>query len=161
MFVFEMNIQLGTVDRHKVPKSIAPCVEYYNAGVPTVTCRMELKHLGGSVTILGTRINTGKKGEQNSVANIYKENGLLQCCTELVSLTFNCTSPKAAEKYLQDYATGYLPNFTEERFSQISDTKRILYTNLQRGSYQNQDCGNGLLKWKGEMLKCNQVYHAV
>jgi len=62
---------------------------------------------------------------------------------------------------LQDYATGYLLNFTEERLSQISDINRILFTNLQTGSYQNQDGGNGLIKWKGKMLKYSQVYYAV
>jgi len=60
----------------------------------------------------------GGHGEQNSVANICKEKGLPQCCMELVSFTFSCTSQQAAEKQGRlDYATGYLLNFTEERFS--------------------------------------------
>ena len=75
---------------HKVPKA-APCVECYHACVPTATCRMELKHLGCSVTITETKINTGKEEEKDSVANTCKENGLPECCTELVSLLFSYT----------------------------------------------------------------------
>ena len=48
---------------HKVPKA-APCVECYHARVPTATCRMELKHLGCSVTITETKINTGEEEEK-------------------------------------------------------------------------------------------------
>ena len=48
-----------------------------------------------------------------------KENGLPECCTELVSLTFSYTSPQLADKQevMHDHATGYLLDFTEDRFS--------------------------------------------
>jgi len=147
---------------HKVPKA-APCVECYQARVPTVTCRMELKHLGCSVTITETKINTGKEEEKTSTANKCKENGLPECCTELVSLTISYTSSQLADK--QDYATGYLLDFTEDRFSklmQMFESQTQTEYCVQRGSYQNQDCANGLIKWKGEMVKYrtkwSQVY---
>ena len=121
---------------------------------------MELKHLGCSVTITETKINTGKVEEKDSVANTCKENGLPECCTELVSLTFSYTSPQLADKQevMHDYATGYLLDFTEDRFSkwmQMFESQTQTEYCVQRGSYQNQQCANGLIKWKGEMVKYN------
>ena len=53
------------------------------------------------------------------MANTCKENGLPECCTELVSLIFSYTPPQLADKQevMHDYATGYLLDFTEDRFS--------------------------------------------
>ena len=121
---------------------------------------MELKHLGCSVTITETKINTGKEEGKNTVANTCKENGLPECCKELVSLTFSYTSPQLGDKQevMQDYAKGYLLDFTEDRFSkwmQIFESQTQTEYCVQRGSYQNQECANGLIKWKGEMVKYN------
>ena len=60
---------------------------------------------------------------------------------------------------MQDYATGYILDFTDDRFSKWM---QILESQIQRGSYQNRDCANGLIKWKGETIKYqtkwSQVY---
>jgi len=123
---------------------------------------MELKHLGCSVTITETKINTGKEEEKTSTANKCKENGLPECCTELVSLTISYTSSQLADK--QDYATGYLLDFTEDRFSkwmQMFESQTQTEYCVQRGSYQNQDCANGLIKWKGEMVKYSTKWSQV
>ena len=103
---------------HKVLKATS-CVECYQAHIPTVTCRMDHKHLGCNVTITETKINTAKGEEKTSVANMCKENDLLECCIELVILTFSYTPPQVAEKQkvMPDYATGYILDFTNDRFS--------------------------------------------
>ena len=118
---------------------------------------MELKHLGCSVTITETKINTRNEEGKNTVASTCKENGLQECCKELVSLTFSCTSPQLGDKQevMQDYAKGYLLEFTEDRFSkwmQMFESQTQTEYCVQRGSYQNQECANGLIKWKGEMV---------
>ena len=105
-------------ERHKVPK-VAPCVECYKVGIPIVTCRLELKHLGCSVYITETKVNTGSEGETPCVV-ICEQNDLPQCYKELTSLTFY-TPPETDQKQdesIQDYATGYFLDFTEARFSE-------------------------------------------
>ena len=141
-------------------------MECYHAHLPTVTCRMELKHLGCSVTIKETKINSARDEERNSVANMCRENGLPECCTELVSLTFCHTSPQVPDKQevMQDYATGYILEFTDDRFSkwmQMFESQTQTEYGIQRGSYQNRDCANGLLKWKGKMMKYNTKWSQV
>ena len=94
--MYEINEQLSIIlprkKCHTVPKA-GPCVECYNAGLPAVTCRMKLKHLGCSVKIRESTINTGKYEEKSGVAQTCKEYGLPECCTQLVSLTIRHMHP--------------------------------------------------------------------
>ena len=127
---------------------------------------MELKHLGCSVAITETKANSAKDEEKNSVANICRENGLLEYCTELVSLTFSYTSPQVSDKQevMQDYATGYILDFTDDSFPkwmQMFESQTQTEYCTQRGSYQNRDCANGLMKWKGEIMKYNTKWSQV
>ena len=141
---------------HKVPKA-SPCVECYKDGIPVATCRLEHKHLGCSACITETKVNTGREGE-TPCSLLCEQNGLPQCCSELVSLTFY-TPPETDQKKngsMQDQATGYLLDFSEARFSQWMKTFELQTQTeycIQKGSHQNQECNNGLLQFRGKMLK--------
>lgn len=139
-------------------------MECYNAGLPAVTCRMKLKHLGCSVKIRESTINTGNYEEKSGVAQTCKEYGLPECCTQLVSLTIRhmhpsmqpATKKEQENKVIQDYATGYLIDFSEDKFSkwiQSFECQTQTEYCVQRGGYKNQECPNGLINWKGEVIK--------
>ena len=89
---------------HKVPKA-TPCVECYNSGIPTVTCRLDLSYLSCRVCITETRVNTEREGERPD--GVCKPNELLQCCTELASLTLY-TPPKPDTAWHSRLCTCYL-----------------------------------------------------
>ena len=57
---------------------------------------------------------------------------------------------------MHDYATCYLMDFLKTDSPNGCKCLNLKHKYcVQRGSYQNQQCANGLIKWKGEMVKYN------